>query len=126
MFRLVRGAVDQPRADIAAEQEARVAADPGNHRLGQRPDPGDGGDPEHEAGQENAKTANAAAQLAPRQPEGIPRGIKIPSPPFRGEREGPIAERWEGEVGAGAALWNPPPHPALSAPRGGEGEKSGA
>ena len=23
----------------------------------------------------------------------------IPSPPFRGEREGPVAERWEGEVG---------------------------
>jgi hypothetical protein len=52
---------------------------------------------------------------------------------LRGEREGPIAERWEGEVGCRRALWNPPPPPgtarragrpgaALSAPRGGEGE----
>jgi hypothetical protein len=24
----------------------------------------------------------------------------LPSPPFRGEREGPIAGQWEGEVGA--------------------------
>ena len=26
---------------------------------------------------------------------------ELPSPPSRGEREGPVAERWEGEVGAG-------------------------
>src|SRR5437764_9569856 len=27
------------------------------------------------------------------------RSAALPSPPFRGEREGPIVERWEGEVG---------------------------
>src|SRR6201993_2744618 len=27
---------------------------------------------------------------------------EIPSPPFRGEREGPIAAQWEGEVGLAA------------------------
>src|SRR5437762_1188982 len=48
-----------------------------------------------------------------------------PSPPFRGEREGPIAERWEGEVG-GIGERSGIPHltPALSAPEGGEGVKS--
>src|SRR5436190_1137486 len=30
-----------------------------------------------------------------------------PSPPFRGEREGPVAERWEGEVGSAGALESP-------------------
>src|SRR5580704_2502449 len=35
-----------------------------------------------------------------------------------GEREGPIAERWEGEVGVLERLWNPPPHPGLLRPRG--------
>ena len=46
-----------------------------------------------------------------------------PSPPFRGEREGPIAEQWEGEVGAAAAPLVGPPHPALSPrPAGGEEE----
>jgi hypothetical protein len=59
--------------------------------------------------------------------------VRNPSPPFRGEREGPTphgsaqsaargqAPAWEGEVGG-----HPPgiPHltPALSAPRGGEGD----
>src|SRR5580704_15157058 len=33
-----------------------------------------------------------------------------------GEREGPIAERWEGEVGVLERLWNPPPHPGLLRP----------
>src|SRR5438270_2401511 len=38
-----------------------------------------------------------------------------PSPPFRGEREGPVAQRWEGEVGGAA---DPPPHPDPLRPRG--------
>src|SRR6266851_5200873 len=46
----------------------------------------------------------------------------FPSPPSRGEREGPSAERWEGEVGVGARSGIPHLTPALSAPRGGEGE----
>jgi hypothetical protein len=37
-----------------------------------------------------------------------------PSPPFRGEREGPGAERREGEVGDAANRLGGPPHPALS------------
>ena len=64
----------------------------------------------------------------------------FPSPPLRGEREGPIAQRWEGEVGinwtagvspacrpeAGAPSGIPHLTPALSAPLmdhkgGGEG-----
>jgi hypothetical protein len=32
----------------------------------------------------------------------------IPSPPFLGEREGPIAQQWEGEVGSVGALQSPP------------------
>src|SRR5712671_5866431 len=46
-----------------------------------------------------------------------------PSPPFRGEREGPVAERWEGKVGGTANQLIGPPHPALSPrPAGGEGK----
>ena len=43
-----------------------------------------------------------------------------PSPRFRGEREGPIAEQWKGEVGGAAAPLVGPPHPALPRPAGGE------
>jgi error-prone DNA polymerase len=55
---------------------------------------------------------------------------EIPSPPFRGEREGPIAERWEGEVGAENAPGIPHLTPTLSAPPinpkgGGEGDLFG-
>jgi len=46
-----------------------------------------------------------------------------PSPPFRGEREGPGAKRFEGEVGVGARSGIRPLTPALS-PGGGEGENS--
>ena len=53
-------------------------------------------------------------------------GIK-PSPPFRGEREGPSAERWEGEAGVGERSGIPHLTPALSTPPrpkgGGEGDK---
>src|SRR5260370_28602539 len=47
-----------------------------------------------------------------------------PSPPFRGEREGPSAERWEGEVGPGNRSGIPHLTPALCAPGGGEGDPS--
>src|SRR5216683_1965610 len=43
-----------------------------------------------------------------------------PSPPFRGEREGPSAERWEGEVGIGKRSGIRPLTQTLS-PGGGEG-----
>ncbi len=46
---------------------------------------------------------------------------KRPSPPFRGEREGPSAQRWEGEVGIGGRYGIPDLTPILSAPGGGEG-----
>ena len=46
-----------------------------------------------------------------------------PSPPFRGEREGPRRNRaGEGEVGSAANCLIGPPHPSLSPrPAGGEG-----
>jgi adenosylcobinamide kinase / adenosylcobinamide-phosphate guanylyltransferase len=50
---------------------------------------------------------------------------KTPSPPFRGEREGPGAARREGEVGIGERSGIPHLTPALSAPRGGEGDSGG-
>jgi error-prone DNA polymerase len=46
-----------------------------------------------------------------------------PSPPFRAEREGPIAHRWEGEVGLRPRAEIPHLTPTLSAPKGGEGDK---
>jgi hypothetical protein len=48
-------------------------------------------------------------------------GLHSPSPPFRGEREGPSAERWEGEVGIGQRSGISHLTPTLSAPGGGEG-----
>jgi cell wall-associated NlpC family hydrolase len=50
------------------------------------------------------------------------RPAKNPSPPFRGERKGSIAERWEGEVGAGNSSRIRPLTPALS-PGGREGAR---
>jgi adenosylcobinamide kinase / adenosylcobinamide-phosphate guanylyltransferase len=44
-----------------------------------------------------------------------------PSPPFRGEREGPAPKAWEGEVGIGKRSGIRPLTPTLS-PGGGEGE----
>jgi LPS-assembly lipoprotein len=43
------------------------------------------------------------------------------SPPFRAEREGPVAEQREGEVGCAARFGIPHLTPTLSAPGGGEG-----
>ena len=48
-----------------------------------------------------------------------------PSPPFRGEREGPVAKQWEGEVGNGERSGIPHLTPALPAPGGGEGVTGG-
>jgi hypothetical protein len=46
-----------------------------------------------------------------------------PSPPFRGEREGPDPQGWEGEVGGTRNRNVGLPHPALSPrPAGGEGK----
>jgi adenosylcobinamide kinase / adenosylcobinamide-phosphate guanylyltransferase len=47
--------------------------------------------------------------------------MKSPSPPFRGEREGPAPKAWEGEVGIGRRSGIRPLTPTLS-PDGGEGE----
>jgi urease accessory protein len=48
-----------------------------------------------------------------------------PSPPSRGEREGPGAKRWEGEVGfLRSDTGIPHLTPALSAPEGGEGVRT--
>jgi hypothetical protein len=41
---------------------------------------------------------------------------------LRGEREGPAAKLWEGEVGDGDGSEIPHLTPSLSAPRGGEGD----
>src|ERR1700730_14040578 len=39
-----------------------------------------------------------------------------PSPPFRGEREGPVAQRREGEVGRSASAPASPPLPSPTSP----------
>jgi hypothetical protein len=48
-----------------------------------------------------------------------------PSPPSRGEREGPAPKAWEGEVGGAANQHVGPPHPTLSPGRRVEREKRG-
>ena len=52
-----------------------------------------------------------------------PLEVGNPSPPFREEREGPIARRWEGEVGRCPRSEIPHLTPTLSTPEGGEGDK---
>src|SRR5205823_889523 len=53
--------------------------------------------------------------------------MQNPSPPFRGEREGPArASAWEGEVGSAADWGIGPPHPTLSPrPAGAEARMAG-
>src|ERR1700757_1312241 len=52
-------------------------------------------------------------------------GVKNPSPPLKGEREGPVAKRWDGEVGSSANQPGGVLPPALSArPAGGENKDS--
>ena len=49
--------------------------------------------------------------------------VPSPSPPLRGEREGPNrVSDWEGEVRIGRRSGIPHLTPTLSAPEGGEGE----
>jgi cytochrome c oxidase assembly protein subunit 15 len=53
--------------------------------------------------------------------------LKFPSPPLRGEREGPVAKQGEGEVGDAVPPTLGPPHPTRSPrPAGGEGFKGAA
>ena len=52
-------------------------------------------------------------------------GTRSPSPPFRGEREGPNPQGWEGEVSGAASRHVGPPHPALSPAGGGRGIRRG-
>ena len=47
--------------------------------------------------------------------------LSAPQIPWRGEREGPIAEQWEGEVGSRQRFSHLTP--TLSAPKGGEGAR---
>src|SRR4051812_23375327 len=58
--------------------------------------------------------ARLSPQLSPTSPQPSPppgaererrRCLGFPSPPFRGEREGPTPQAWEGEVGTGPVLW---------------------
>src|SRR5207302_10020690 len=48
---------------------------------------------------------------------------RYPSPRFRAEREGPIAQQWEGEVGLLANALESPTSPRPSPPPGAEREK---
>jgi threonine aldolase len=41
---------------------------------------------------------------------------------LQGGEGGAVAKRWEGEVGRGEALWNPPPHPDPPRPQGRRGD----
>ncbi len=67
----------------------------------------------------HAACAKAPGHAQTTSPDTLP--ASCPSPPARGEREGPIAQRWEGEVGAGERSGIPHLTPTLSAPKGGEG-----
>src|SRR5205085_5240996 len=56
------------KGDIAAEQRAAVVGNAGEQRIGERADGGNGGDAQHQRGEENAEAGKAAAQFPPRQP----------------------------------------------------------
>ena len=60
----------QVHDDVAAEQGAALFGEPGEERLRQRLHAGDGGDAEHQAGEEDAKAGQPRAHLAPRQSKG--------------------------------------------------------
>jgi len=72
--------------------------------------------------QEIAGLADRVVFIAAGLPLILKEPAKSPSPPFRGESEGPAAKPWEGEVGAGSRSGIPHLTPTLSAPEGGEGE----
>ena len=63
--------VGEARLDIAAEQCPRIPGDAGGERSGERADPGNRGDAEDDAGDKDAQPAEAAAQLAARQPKRV-------------------------------------------------------
>ena len=67
----------QPRADIAAQQEPRIGAQPGLDRGPQRADRGDRADPEHEAGEKHAKPAARRAIRARRKAVPICMGCRV-------------------------------------------------
>jgi adenosylcobinamide kinase/adenosylcobinamide-phosphate guanylyltransferase len=72
--------------------------------------------------QEIAGLADRVVFVAAGLPLILKEPAESPSPPFRGEREGPAAKPWEGEVGAGSRSGIPHLTPTLSAPEGREGE----
>ena len=66
---------------------------------------------------------NSIARLASRSTKIMPADTS-PSPPFRGEREGPDPQGWEGEVGGATNRLVGPPHPTLSPGQRGERVKN--
>ena len=62
---------------------------------------------------------NLIARLASRSTKIMPADTS-PSPPFRGEREGPDPQGWEGEVGGATNRLVGSPHPTLSPGQRGE------
>ena len=60
-----RLALHQRESKIASEDRAAGSGEAVGQALGHRPDPGDRHDAKHDAGDENAEAAQAAAQLAP-------------------------------------------------------------
>ena len=67
-FAVRHRAMDERKGDIAAEQRAAVVGDAGQERVGERADGGNGGNAQHQRGEENAEAGKAAAQFPPRQP----------------------------------------------------------
>jgi hypothetical protein len=47
--------------------------------------------------------------------------VRVNPLPAFGEREGPVAQQWEGEVDMRGSFWDPPPHPGPLRPRGRRG-----
>ena len=93
--------VEQADLDIPAQQDAGVAGEPGLHRFGHRPHPGDQGGTQCQAEEEQAESGNAAAQLAPRQPPGQ-RQPQARRRPDRGFSLGGCGHRGAGPAGGSA------------------------
>ncbi len=66
-FGVLRLAMDQREGDIAAEDGAALAGEAVGERAGEGVYAGDGGNAEHEAGEEDAEAAHAAAQVTQRK-----------------------------------------------------------
>ncbi len=69
----------------------------------------------------SASSSASAISWAPCRRKPSETNLHVPSPPLRGEREGPAPKAWEGEVGLGRRSGIPHLTPTLSAPEGGEG-----